>query len=50
MTLPNQVQIRILASGIYPAPQFPPDIARALEEEVKRHGFAQVLAVAEEAK
>jgi hypothetical protein len=31
MTLPNQVQIRILASGIYPAPQFPPDIARALD-------------------
>jgi len=47
------VQIRILASGVYPAAQFPPDLARALEEEVKRHmtgyGFKEVLVKAEDA-
>jgi hypothetical protein len=48
----NQVQIRILASGVYPLPVFPPELARAMEENVKQHmtayGFKDVMASAED--
>ena len=47
------VQIRVLARGVYPLSVLPPELARALEEEVKRHmtgyGFKEVLVKAEDA-